>query len=179
MILSGCGRRVKPSWLSFGANKMPRHQESRMLPYSAEQVFAMVADIERYPEFLPWVVAMRVKSSSDTEAVADMIVGFKGLRESFSCRVSKTQPSLVKVSYIDGPMKHLDNEWHFEDVDGGCSVDFMVDFAFKNRMFEMLAGQFFDKAFRKMTAAFEARADALYGAGSTISSDGLKSSPEG
>ena len=158
---------------------MPRHQESRILPYSAEQVYDMVADIEKYPEFLPWVVALRVKSDSESEAVADMIVGFKGLRETFSCRVSKDRPRQVKVSYIDGPMKHLDNEWNFEDVDGGCRVDFMVDFAFKNRMFEMLAGQFFDKAFRKMTAAFETRAAELYSAGSEISSDGRSVSPEG
>lgn len=158
---------------------MPRHQESRTLPYSAEQVFDMVADIEKYPEFLPWVIALRVKSDSETEAVADMIVGFKGLRETFSCRVSKDRPRQVKVSYIDGPMKHLDNEWNFEDVDGGCRVDFMVDFAFKNRMFEMLAGQFFDKAFRKMTTAFETRAAELYSAGNVISSDGRSLSPEG
>jgi coenzyme Q-binding protein COQ10 len=158
---------------------MPRHHDSRILPYSAEQIYAMVTDIEKYPEFLPWIIALRVKSDSDTEALADMIVGFKGLRESFSCRVLKTRPTLVKVSYIDGPMKHLDNEWRFEDVDGGCRVDFMVDFAFKNKMFEMLAGQFFDKAFRKMTSAFEARAADLYAAGSDISSDGRNVSPAG
>lgn len=158
---------------------MPRHQESRILPYSAEQIYAMVSDVERYPEFLPWVVALRIKSESENEMLADMIVGFKGLRESFSCRVIKKRPYEVKVSYIDGPMKHLDNEWHFEDVAGGCRVDFMVDFSFRNMMFEMLAGQFFEKAFRKMTAAFEARAAELYAAGSVISSDGRNVSPAG
>lgn len=159
---------------------MPRHHESRILPYSAEQIYAMVTDIARYPEFLPWVIALRVQSDTDTEAVADMIVGFKGLRESFSCRVEKSRPAMVKVSYIDGPMKHLDNEWHFQDMaDDSCRVDFMVDFSFRNKMFEMLAGQFFDKAFRKMTAAFETRAAELYGAGSEISSDGRSASPAG
>lgn len=140
----------------------------------------MVTDIARYPEFLPWVIALRIKSETDSEALADMIVGFKGLRESFSCRVLKRRPHEVNVSYIDGPMKHLDNEWHFEDLpEGGCRLDFMVDFSFRNRMFEMLAGQFFEKAFRKMTAAFEARAAELYSAGKAISSDGRSASPAG
>jgi coenzyme Q-binding protein COQ10 len=143
---------------------VPRHHETRVLPYSDEQMFALVTDIERYPEFLPWVIALRVRSDDAHEAVADMIVGFKGLRESFSCRVSKQRPREVIVSYIDGPMKHLSNEWHFAPTDdGGCRVDFMVDFAFRNRMFEALAGQMFDKALRKMIAAFETRAGELYG----------------
>ena len=127
-------------------------------------MFALVTDIARYPEFLPWVVALRVRADSDREAVADMIVGFKGLRESFSCRVHKRAPDKVVVDYIDGPMRHLNNEWHFTPLDGGgCKVDFMVDFSFRNRMFEALAGQMFDKALRKMIAAFEARAGELYG----------------
>ena len=126
-------------------------------------MFALVADIERYPEFLPWVIALRLRSDSEHEAIADMIVGFKGLRESFSCRVHKQRPSAVSVSYIDGPMRHLSNEWHFEPAEGGgCRVDFMVDFSFRSRMFEALAGQMFDKALRKMIAAFEARADVLH-----------------
>jgi len=128
-------------------------------------MFALVADIARYPDFLPWVIALRIRSESEEEAVADMIVGFKGLRESFSCRVHKRRPSDVSVSYIDGPMRNLSNEWHFEPVEGGgCRVDFMVDFSFRSRVFETLAGQMFDKALRKMIAAFEARADELYGA---------------
>lgn len=127
-------------------------------------MFALVADIAHYPDFLPWVVALRIRSESEDEAVADMIVGFKGLRESFSCRVHKRRPTDVTVSYIDGPMRHLGNEWHFEPLEeGGCRVDFMVDFSFRNRVFETLAGQMFDKALRKMIAAFESRADELYG----------------
>jgi len=127
-------------------------------------MFALVTDIARYPDFLPWVVALRVRSDTETEAVADMIVGFKGLRESFSCRVEKQWPNHVAVHYIDGPMRHLDNEWHFTPIDGeGCRVDFMVDFSFRNRLFETLAGQMFDKALRRMIAAFEERAAVLYG----------------
>ncbi len=143
-------------------------------------MFALVADIAHYPDFLPWVVALRIRSDSEHEAVADMIVGFKGLRESFSCRVHKDRPGEVTVSYIDGPMKHLNNEWHFQPTaGGGCRVDFLVDFSFRSRMFEALAGQMFDKALRKMITAFEARADELYGAGRAMSSDGRSSSLPG
>ena len=159
---------------------MPRHHETRELLYSDEQMFALVTDIARYPEFLPWVIALRVRSDSEHESVADMIVGFKGLRESFSCRVHKERPRIVTVSYIDGPMRHLENEWHFAPLEnGGCRVDFMVDFSFRSRVFETLAGQMFDKALRKMIAAFEMRAGELYGAGSKISSDGRSESLSG
>ncbi len=159
---------------------MPMFNSARRVRHTPEQMFALVADVARYPEFLPWVVALRIRSDNQDEAVADMIVGFKGLRESFSCRVSKQRPRQVIVSYIDGPMKHLSNEWHFAPTDdGGCRVDFMVDFAFRNRMFEALAGQMFDKALRKMIAAFETRAGELYGAGRAISSDGRSSSRSG
>src|SRR3546814_18811351 len=93
-----------------------------------------------------------------------MIVGFKGLRESFSCRVEKQQPHDVAVHYIDWPMRHLDNVWHFTPIEGGgCRVDFLVDFSFRNRLFETLAGQMFDKALRRMIAAFEERAADLFG----------------
>jgi coenzyme Q-binding protein COQ10 len=150
---------------------MPRHTEIRQLPHSAAQMFALVADVQRYPEFLPWVVAMRVRSECATETIADMIVGFKGLRESFSSRVIKEADSRIIVDYLDGPMRHLHNEWRFTPSEtGGCRVDFMVDFAFRNSLFERMAGQMFDRALRKMIAAFETRAVALYGAGSETTS---------
>ena len=143
---------------------MPGIRETRSLPYSAEQMFDLVADVARYPEFLPWVVATRVKSDSDTEMIADMLVGFKALREKFTSRVIKDRPSRIEVIYVDGPMKDLDNIWRFVPrADGGCDLDFCVDFTFKNMMFEMLAGQYFDRAFRKLVTAFEERAAALYG----------------
>lgn len=147
---------------------MPRHEETRALPYSPEQMFDLVADVARYPEFLPWVSAIRVRANSETEMVADMIVGFKGLRETFTSRVVKERPAHVHVDYVDGPLKHLSNDWRFRpDREGGVLVDFEVDFAFKNRLFEMLAGQMFDAALRKMIGAFEARAAALYAPGSS------------
>ncbi|NML05264.1 type II toxin-antitoxin system RatA family toxin [Sphingomonas sp. G-3-2-10] len=145
---------------------MPRHQETKALPYTPEQMFDLVADVGRYAEFLPWVTAVRVRSNSETEMVADVIVGFKGLRETFSSRVGKQRPDHIRVDYLDGPLKHLNNDWKFRpDGKGGCLVDFSVDFAFKNRMFEMLAGQVFDRAVRKMVNAFEERAARLYASG--------------
>lgn len=143
---------------------MPGIHEVQVLPYSAEQMFDLVADVGRYQEFLPWVVATRVKSDSDTEMVADLLVGFKQLREKFTSRVSKHRPDRIEVHYLDGPMKDLDNRWLFRRLpDGGCEVEFFVDFTFRNAVFEALAGQYFDRAFRKMVAAFETRAHQLYG----------------
>ncbi|MBR0551602.1 type II toxin-antitoxin system RatA family toxin [Stakelama marina] len=142
---------------------MPKHSETRHLPYSPEQMFDLVADVGRYDEFLPWVTAIRVRSSSETQMVADMIVGFKGLRETFTSKVEKQRPDHIRVDYVDGPLKYLNNDWKFRpDGEGGCYVDFCVDFAFKSRVFEMLAGQVFDRALRKMIGAFEKRAAALY-----------------
>lgn len=150
---------------------MPHHKEIRHLPYSPEQMFDMVADVQSYAQFLPWVSAIRVRSNSETEMVADMIVGFKGLRESFTSRVVKERPARVHVDYLDGPLKHLSNDWHFRpDGAGGVLVDFEVDFTFKNKLFEMMVGQMFDKALRKMIGAFEARAAELYASGSNSSS---------
>ena len=147
---------------------MPRHSETRRLPYSREQMFDLVADVGSYAQFLPWVTAVRIRSNSDTEMVADLIVGFKGLRETFTSKVAKTRPDRIHVDYLDGPLKYLNNDWKFRsDGQGGCLVDFCVDFAFKNRMFEMLAGQVFDRALRKMIGAFEERAAKLYAGSGT------------
>jgi coenzyme Q-binding protein COQ10 len=147
---------------------MPGIRETRRLPYTVEQMFDLVADVGRYPEFLPWVVATRVRSDDGHEMVADMLVGFKALREKFTSRVIRDRPHRIEVMYIDGPMRDLDNVWHFRPLeDGGCEIDFCVDFSFRNKMFEMLAGQYFDRAFRKMVTAFENRAAELYGSSSS------------
>lgn len=147
---------------------MPGIRETRRLPYTAEQMFDLVADVSRYGEFLPWVVATRVKSDDGHEMVADMLVGFKALREKFTSRVIKDRPGRLEVIYVDGPMRDLDNTWTFRDLpEGGCEIDFCVDFSFRNKMFEMLAGQYFDRAFRKMVEAFEERAGQLYGSSSS------------
>jgi coenzyme Q-binding protein COQ10 len=143
---------------------MPRHSETKHLPYTPEQLFDLVADVARYDEFLPWVVAVRIRSSSDTETVADLVVGFNAFKERFTSRVKKDRPLRIDVDYVEGPLKYLHNEWRFELApDGGTNLCFAVDFAFKSRIFEALAGQMFDRALRRMTGAFETRAAALYG----------------
>jgi coenzyme Q-binding protein COQ10 len=155
---------------------MPRHTETRALPYSPEQMFDLVADVSTYAQFLPWVSAVRVKSDSETEMVADLMVGFKSLRERFTSRVKKARPHSIEVDYVDGPLKYLHNGWTFRsDGQGGTLLDFSVDFEFKSRIFEMIAGQMFDRALRKMIGAFEQRAKALY-ASPAASAPGISSS---
>jgi coenzyme Q-binding protein COQ10 len=147
---------------------MPRHSEVKHLPYTPEQLFELVADVKRYAEFLPWVTAVRVRSSSDTELVADLIVGFGAFKERFTSRVRKHRPDRIEVDYVEGPLKFLHNEWRFEPAaQGGTDLFFSVDFAFRSRIFEAVAGQVFDRALRKMTGAFEERAAALYGSSSS------------
>ncbi|HET7709411.1 MAG TPA: type II toxin-antitoxin system RatA family toxin [Sphingomicrobium sp.] len=143
---------------------MPRHSETRHLPYSPEQLFDLVADISRYDEFLPWVVAVRIRSASEKEIVADLVVGFNAFKERFTSKVTLEKPGRICVDYIEGPLKYLRNEWRFDPAEeGGTNVHFSVDFAFRSRLFEALAGQMFDRALRRMTGAFETRAAALYG----------------
>jgi coenzyme Q-binding protein COQ10 len=143
---------------------MPRHTETKHLPYSPDQLFDLVADVARYDEFLPWVVAVRVRSSSATETIADLVVGFNAFKERFTSRVVKERSNRICVDYVEGPLKYLHNEWKFEPApDGGTHLCFSVDFAFRSRIFEALAGQMFDRALRRMTRAFEERAVALYG----------------
>ena len=165
---------------------MPHHHERRAMPYRAEQMFDLVADVARYPEFLPWVVGARVRSDTALEdggsvLVADLLVGFKGLRERFTSRVERRpaaagQPvPAIDVSYVDGPLSHLHNNWRFEPTEEGCMIDFTVDFQFRNAIFQRLAGQMFERALRKMIGAFEARALELYGDGGAAPSSNSSS----
>jgi len=143
---------------------MPRHSETRHLPYTPEQLFNLVADVERYSEFLPWVVAVRIRSASEKEIIADLVVGFSAFKERFTSRVTLDKPHRIHVDYIEGPLKYLRNEWRFDAApDGGTNLFFSVDFAFRSRIFQALAGEMFDRALRRMTDAFERRAAALYG----------------
>ena len=143
---------------------MPRHTETRYLPYTPEQMFDLVADVRRYPEFLPWVAATRIRSDTPSLMIADLVVGFRSIKETFASRVTKTRPSSLTVDYIEGPLKYLHNSWTFEpDGKGGTKIGFCVDFAFRSRIFESLAGQMFDRALRRMIGAFEDRARELYG----------------
>jgi coenzyme Q-binding protein COQ10 len=143
---------------------MPQHAETRFLPYTSEQMFDLVADIGRYDEFLPWVQGMRIRSHEGNVVTADMIVGFRMVRERFTSRVTLDRPGKVHVDYISGPLKHLKNDWEFRPAPGGCTIDFSVDFEFRNKMFERLAGMFFGEAFKRMVSAFETRAAQVYGA---------------
>jgi len=145
---------------------MPSHHESRRLAYTPEQLFDLVADVGRYPEFLPWVVAARVSVSTPTDLTAEMVVGFQFVSERFTSRVTLDRPNTISVNYSNGPLKYLHNEWRFRPTeDGGTMVDLMVAFEFKSRIFERLAGAFFGDAFRTMVASFEKRAARLYPAG--------------
>jgi len=149
---------------------MPRHTEKRILPYTPEQLFDLVADVGRYQEFLPWVAATRIRENSDTDMIADLVVGFGAFKETFTSKVHKSRPREIEIDYVEGPLKYLHNSWKFAPLPGGTEVDFCVDFAFKNRLFEAIAGQMFDRALRRMIGAFEERADALYGSGESGSS---------
>lgn len=145
---------------------MPSHQEKRILPYSAEQLFDLVMDIEKYPVFLPWCLGARINARSKHEVSADVIVGYKMFRERFSSRVHYIRPNAIEVEYLKGPMRHLQNKWVFTNIRAGqCEVDFYVDFSLESKIFEKLVDQFFHKALVKMINAFEARAIALYGGG--------------
>lgn len=156
---------------------MPRHSETRRLPYTPEQMFDLVADVARYDEFLPWVTGVRVREDSETEMVADLLVGFKALRERFTSRVNKARPDRIHVDYLDGPLKYLRNDWTFRpDGAGGVLIDFTVDFAFRSRIFEAIAGQVFETALRRMIGAFEARAKALYSPVDGVAATGSSSS---
>jgi len=142
---------------------MPTHAEKRILPYTPKQLFDLVADVGRYPEFLPWAVAARVTKRQGNVIHADLVIGFKMIREKFSSRVTLTQPDRIDVAYLDGPFKYLNNHWLFLPHEDGCLIDFYVDFEFRSRVLQKLIGALFNEAVKRMVAAFEARAGDLYG----------------
>ena len=146
---------------------MPTHSETRVLPYTAAQMYDLVADVARYPEFLPWTAAARIRSTEDrgdhTVMLADLVVSFKVFRETFGSKVTLwPEPRRIDTSYIDGPFKHMDSRWQFADVDGGCEVSFFVDFEFRNRLLQGAAGLFFNEAMQRIVKAFETRAAKIY-----------------
>ena len=143
---------------------MPTHAEKRVLPHSREQLFELVADIEKYPEFLPWCVATRVRERKGDTSISDMVIGFKMFREKFTTKVVLRQPDRIDVSYSEGPFKYLSNHWIFETHgDGHCLIDFYVDFEFRSKLLQAAIGAVFNEAVRRMISAFEKRADKLYG----------------
>jgi coenzyme Q-binding protein COQ10 len=142
---------------------MPTHAEQRVLPYTPEQLFALVADIERYPEFLPWCTGARIRERQPQLVVADLIIGFKMFRERFTSRVVLDPPGKIDVTYAEGPFRYLDNHWLFERVPEGCRLNFFVDFEFKSRLMQRVIEVLFGEAVRRMVGAFEKRARDLYG----------------
>lgn len=142
---------------------MPTHAETRTLPYSPAQMYALVADVARYPEFLPWCLASRVRKNDGTEMVADLVIGFKMIRERFTSRVKLQAPDQIVVEYVEGPLKYLSNSWVFREHPQGCEIDFAVDFEFRTKLLQNLIGALFNQAYQRMVAAFEKRAEDLYG----------------
>ena len=144
---------------------MLNHVEQKKLPYTPEQMFALVAAVDQYGEFLPWCVASRVnKWDGDNIFYADLIVGYKMFREKFSSKVVLDRPRDIKIEYQKGPLKNLTNHWIFnEDGNGGCIIDFSVEFEFKNVALQTLATMFFNEVVKRMTEAFEKRAHEIYG----------------
>ncbi len=148
---------------------MPTHRETRVLPYSARQIYDLVADVARYPEFLPWTAGARIRSRRDLgdgreELLADLIISFKVFRERFGSRVVLDPARLrIDTEYLDGPFRYLRSYWQMQDHPQGCEVEFFVDFEFRNPILQKLIGVMFDQAMQKVVRAFEDRAARLYG----------------
>ena len=142
---------------------MPTHAERRNLAHSKEHMFNLVSDVDKYPEFLPWCVGVRVKEKTSSRINADMMIGYKMFREKFSCKVDLSFPNRIDVIYEDGPFKYLNNHWIFiREEDGSCTVDFFVDFEFNSIILQKVIGVVFNEAVKIMVHAFEKRADTVY-----------------
>jgi coenzyme Q-binding protein COQ10 len=146
---------------------MPTYAERRRLPYSAEQLYTLVADVESYPKFLPWCVAARIRQRhQEGDAIvelSDLVIGFKMLREKYTSKVTLGQ-GRIEVEYIEGPFRYLTNHWIFEQQDDGATViDFYIDFEFRSKMLQSIMGTLFNEAVKLMVGAFERRARQIYG----------------
>lgn len=142
---------------------MPTHAERRLIAYRPEQLFDLVADVGKYPQFLPWCAGARIRSRSETELLADLTIGFGPFRESFTSRVALQRTELIRVRYENGPFRYLNNHWRFLEDPRGCQVDFYVDFEFRSRILQSAIGVVFHEAVRRMVNAFEKRARDMYG----------------
>ncbi|WP_050526327.1 type II toxin-antitoxin system RatA family toxin [Pseudorhodobacter aquimaris] len=147
---------------------MPRHSETKRLRYSADQMYALVADVGSYPKFLPWNSAARIRSRRPIDGgevlEADLVISFKVFRERFGSRVTLWHEARkIDTEYLDGPFRYLKSTWAFRDVEGGCEIDFMVDFEFKNAILQSIIGVVFNEAMHRIVRAFERRAEELYG----------------
>jgi coenzyme Q-binding protein COQ10 len=142
---------------------MTTHSEKRIVPYKPEQLFDLVADVGRYPEFLPWCVGARVKSATEKLVIADLMIGYKLVRERFTSRVLlDKENNLIKTEFADGPFKFLNNRWDFGEDERGCVIDFQVEFEFKSTFLQKIIVVLFSEAVERMVSAFEERANDLY-----------------
>lgn len=142
---------------------MPTHAERRIVPYTPEQMYNLVADVEKYPEFLPWCVDVEIRSKRGNVIEADTAVGFRALREKFLSRVTLApQDKRIEVEYLNGPFSYLNNHWVFHRHPKGCEVEFYIDFEFRSRMLQLVMGAVFNEAVRIMVRSFESRARQLY-----------------
>jgi coenzyme Q-binding protein COQ10 len=142
---------------------MTIHAEKRLVSHTPEQLYALVLDVQKYPQFLPWCLAARVKSQTESELTADLIIGFNMFRETFTSYVEFDSDKLeIDVRYAEGPFKHLTNNWKFLPHEDGCEIDFYVDFEFNSRLLQSVIEALFTEAVRRMVRAFETRADKLY-----------------
>ena len=150
---------------------MPMFNSTRRVKHSPEQMFALVADVEKYPQFLPLCEGLKVRRRTPREGggevlLADMTVGYKAIHETFTSRVTLDPANLkILVEYVDGPFRHLENRWTFKPLDTGCEIGFFITYEFASRMLGLLMGTMFDKAFHKFSEAFARRADLVYGRG--------------
>jgi len=149
---------------------MPQFANKRRVGHTAEQMFDLVADVERYPEFVPMCQSLKIRQRAQNPngmevIVTDMVVAFQLIRESFTSRVTLDRPNFkILVEYLEGPFSKLENRWTFEPKNGEvCDVGFFIAYEFKNRMLAVLMGAMFDAAFQRLALAFEKRADAVYG----------------
>lgn len=142
---------------------MPTHAEKQILPYTQEQLFDLVADVDQYPRFLPWCVGARVRHKTETDLMSDLTIGFGPFRESFTSRVTLDRPKRVNVKYERGPFRYLNNQWDFAPHEGGTEVAFFVDFEFRSRILQAAIGVVFNEATKRMVNAFRKRARDVYG----------------
>ncbi|PPR11580.1 MAG: Persistence and stress-resistance toxin PasT [Alphaproteobacteria bacterium MarineAlpha11_Bin1] len=142
---------------------MPTHSEKQFLPHTPDQLYELVSDVEDYPNFLPWCLGLRITHRRDCLIEADMIVGFKMLREKFKSKVTLTPKERIDVEYLDGPFEYLENRWLFKDKEGGCEIDFFIDFEFRSRLLRKIMEPLFYEAVRRMVRAFETQANNRYG----------------
>jgi coenzyme Q-binding protein COQ10 len=149
---------------------MPTHAEIRRMPYSADEMYALIADVAAYPEFLPWCSGTRIRGRhpqpGGSEVLdSEMVVSFKVFRERFGSRVTlRPAENKIDVAYLDGPFRYLNNHWYFKPIgDTACEVDFFVDFEFRSKALQMIIGVVFNEAMRRIVRAFEDRAAQLYG----------------